>query len=149
MTIRAATLADVPDLVRMGQRFVTETAYRDLVALNPDQIAATAARLVDGPGSIVLVSDHGRGLTGMIGLLLFSHYVSGEPIAGEVMWWVEPEARGAGVALLAAGEAWAHEVGAVRLQVIAPTAMPAVGRLYARRGYAPIEVAYQKAVNGG
>ena len=47
----------------------------------------------------------------MLGLGLAAHPFSGVRLAVEVMWWVEPEARGRGRALWRAGERWAAEAG--------------------------------------
>lgn len=148
MRIRAATLADVPRLVALSGRFRAETAYRDLVADDPAQHAALFTQLVAGPASVVLVADDDGAVVGLIALLIAPHHFSGQRTASEVIWWVEPEARGAGVALLGAAERWAAESGAVTIQMIAP-ATPAgdrVARLYQRRGYAPVETSYQAPV---
>lgn len=142
LTIRAATTADVPRLVEMGQRFLQSTVYRDLLAENPEAMAAMATLLVDRADAVVLVAESHR-LTGMIGLLICPHHISGERMANEVFWWVDPETRGtSGLRLLRAAEAWAREHGAVRMQMVAPDA--SVGKIYERFGYAPIEIAYQR-----
>ena len=157
MTIRAATLADVPALVAMGRRFRAETAYRDLLAESVPQLTAMATRLVEGPASVVLVAEGGAGdrdadaaagaLVGMIGLVVFPHHLSAERIAGEVMWWVDPAARGVGIALLTAAERWAAEAGAEAIHLIAPADAEArLEPLYTRRGYQPFERAYQRRV---
>ena len=144
MTIRPATLADVPALVAMGERFRADSPYRDLCAENADAMAATCTRLITGPDSIMLVAEHAAGLVGMIGLILFAHHFSGARTAGELVWWVDPGARGTGLRLLRQGERWAAEAGATQMQMIAPDAR--VGRLYEHQGYAPVELTYQKAL---
>jgi hypothetical protein len=60
------------------------------------------------------------------------------------MWWVEPAARGCGLALLKRAERWALETGATAIQMSAPEAR--VGRLYERRGYRLVEMTYQAPV---
>src|SRR5262245_59761593 len=140
--IRAATLEDVPRLVEMGRQFREETEYRDLILDNPAQMQAMAERLVGGPDSVVLVADNGTTLVGMIGLLLYPHHLSGEATVGEVMWWQHQEQRGAGVRLLREAERWAVEQGAVKMQMIAPSAR--IGAFNAKRGYRLMEWAYQK-----
>jgi hypothetical protein len=82
----------------------------------------------------------------MIGIVAYRHPLSGVPTAGEVMWWLDPSARGGGLALLRHAERWAAETGAEQIQMIAPAANARVGRLYARRGYRPLETSYQAAV---
>ncbi len=78
----------------------------------------------------------------MIGLVLYPHHLSGEWTAGEVFWWVEPEARGEGLQLMKQAEAWARGRGAAAIQMIAPSTQ--VGVIYRRYGYAPIETTYSK-----
>lgn len=141
--IRHATLADVPRLVEMGRRFHAE-AYQDTLAENPTQMAVMARRLITDEHGVIFVAETDGRLVGMIGMLVYAHHLSAEWTAGEVMWWIEPEARGSGVRLLKAAEAWARDQGAQKIQMIAPNAR--VGTLYTRLGYVPIEVAYQKAV---
>lgn len=139
---RLATLADVDRIAEMGERFRASTVYRDTLAENRGQLAVLATRLIDSPdGDVLVVEQHGA-LVGMLALLAYPHHMSGERIAGELAWWVAPEARGCGVRLLRDGEAWARAQGAVYLQCIAPT--PEVEGLLARLGYAPLERTYQR-----
>ena len=144
MTIRAATIADVPRLVEMGIRFITETRYAVLLPVNVAQLTALMEELVSAAARTILVLERDGRLIGMLGLLAFTHPVSGEPVVSEVFWWVDPEARGDGLRLLTAAEHWTVDQGAVLLQMIAPT--PAVERLYTRRGYVPVERLYQRRV---
>lgn len=141
--IRDATAADVPRIVEMGQRFLRESHYAGVLSENPAQMASTAAWLIAEDAGFVAVDERGA-LVGMIGALLFRHHFSGELIAGEVFWWVEPASRGGGIRLMRRAEAWARARGAQRMQMIAPDAQ--VGQLYARLGYDPIEVAYERAL---
>lgn len=140
--IRAATLEDVPALVAMGGEFLATTPYRDRLADVPDARAATMVSLIEQEQSTVFVVDKGDGPVGMLGMLLYRQPLSGEAIAGEVFWWVDPEHRGAGLALWRAGETWARAMGARKIQMIAPT--EDVEQIYAARGYAPLERVYQR-----
>ena len=80
----------------------------------------------------------------MLGLLVYPHLLSNDRVAGEIMYWVEPSARGGGVRLLRAGERWAAAHGATVLQLVSPT--PEVDQFYARCGYVPVERMYWKAL---
>lgn len=144
MTIRPAVLADVPRLVAMGEHFIAQTGYQALLPINPAQIDALMRRLLEAEAGALLVLEGPSELVGMFGLYVFAHPISGERVASEVFWWVEPGARGGGLRLLAAAEAWAVAQGAVVFQMIAPT--PAVERVYVRRGYVPVERLYQRRV---
>jgi len=83
-------------------------------------------------------------MTGMLGALCFTHPLSGEWVASEFYWWVEPHARGGidSLRLLKLTITWARAQGAVRLHMIAPEGS-GVGRLYRRLGFVPVETAYQ------
>jgi GNAT superfamily N-acetyltransferase len=138
--IRLAAEPDIPRLVEMGRRFREETGYRAHIAENPAKMAQLAAQLAANGG--LLVSERDGRLVGMLGYILFDHFLSGEMVAGEVFWWVEPEHRGAGVRLLIEAERRARAAGASRMQMIAPT--DKVGQFYQRVGYEYVESAYQK-----
>jgi GNAT superfamily N-acetyltransferase len=138
--IRRATLGDVPRLVDMGVRFLGSSAYAATLTSNPEQMARVASCLIGDARGLVLVSEAAGRLTGMFGMMIFPHVLSGELVAGELFWWVEPEARGAGLRLLRQAEAWALSQGVRRVQMVAPT--PALSRVYARLGYAAIETTF-------
>lgn len=142
--IRPATDVDIPRLVEMGTRFISETTYRDRITNSPDAMLALAERLLTGgDDATVLVADRAGAVVGMIGLVAFAHHISGERVVGEVCWWVDPEARGsAGVRLLKAAEQWARARGATAIQMIAPT--DDVARIYLALGYVPVETTFQR-----
>jgi len=142
--IRQARQDDRERLLEMGMRFVAETEYRDLISAKPERIAATIDHVLGLPDGVVLVSENGKGVNGMIGLMAYDHPFSGERTAFEVVWWVDPEARGDGVRLLYAAEKWALAQGAKAIQMVAPNER--VGNLYARMGYRPVETSYQRSL---
>lgn len=142
--IRKATGADAEQINRMGQRFVSESPYGDLLTVSPVRLAETIAHVLGNPDGVILVSSKGEVLTGMIALLAYDHPFSGERMAFEVVWWVQPEARGDGVKLLKAAEEWAREHGIGKVQMVAPN--DRVGALYQRLGYAPVETSYQRSL---
>lgn len=143
--IRPAVASDIPRLVEMGLHFIRSTSYAQTLRENPAQMAKTATSVIAAQNGVVLVAEDSSGLVGMIGLMAFPHHLSGDLVAGELFWWQEPSARGAGVRLLKAAEAWAREQGALMLHMIAPTGQ--VGRVYQRLGYQSCEIAYQKELS--
>ena len=142
--IRPALSDDIPRLVAMGERFLTETVYRGRVPVNPAAMARTVTMLLHSDAGVVFVSEQDGVVVGMIGLLLYEHPITGEVTASELFWWVEPEYRGHGVRLLKRGEQWARASGAQQVHMIALT--PAVGQLYERLGYGYLEANYHKAI---
>lgn len=140
--IREATEADVDSIVAMGRRFLSETRYRGTIADNPAQMAVLARNLITNEVGVLLVSEAAGVLTGMFGAFLYVHPISGERMATELFWWVQPEHRGHGIRLLKHAERWARGQGAKALQMIAPT--PDVEAIYSALGYSQVETAYQR-----
>lgn len=140
--IRDATAADVHRLVEMGCRMIRETAYHKRLANNPRSLGNLMRNLIASPNASLRVSDQGGVVNGMIGACLYQHPLSGELVAGELFWWVEPECRGVGVKLLRDIERWADNHDAVRIQMIAPS--DRVAHAYEMMGYQKLETAFQK-----
>lgn len=143
MEIRLATAADVPRLVAMGITQIT-AVYGGAVPVNPEALEALMRSLVVGPEAATFVAVRDAVAVGMIGLVRFRHPATGEVTVGEMMWWLDPPARGAGVALLKRAEQWATDGGAAVIQMQAPTER--VARLYEHRGYRRLEVTYRRAL---
>jgi GNAT superfamily N-acetyltransferase len=146
--IRDAGLADVDALVDLGASFLAQTSYGALLPTSRVAIAAIMTRLIESPDGVLFVAvDRAGTLTGMLGALCFTHPLSGERVASEFYWWVEPAARGGrdSLRLLRLTITWARAQGAVRLHMIAPEGS-GVGRLYRRLGFVPVETAYQLAL---
>jgi len=140
--IREAKEADLGRLVEMGQRFLRESSYRAHLSDNPEQMRKLAKELTDR--NSVLVAEEDGQLTGMLGFLIYPHFLSGDLTAGEVFWWMEPGHRGAGVRLLRETEKRAQLAGASHVQMIAPNER--VAEFYERLGYRYIESSYQRTL---
>lgn len=141
-TIRRAGPDDLARIVEMGHRFLASVYAGRIGPPDPDRLAALAAWLLEDEQRALFVSESEAGLTGMIGLFLHPHAFTGELTATEMFWWVEPEARGHGLRLLQAAEAWARTAGAALLQMVAPD--DAIERLYVRLGFQKVETSYRK-----
>lgn len=144
MTIRPAVTEDVPRIVEMGLTFLRESSYRSIFLENAQQVATLAERLIGSENGDVLLIERGDSIVGMIGLLAFEHFISGQRAASEVVYWVDPSSRGCGVRLLRAAEAWAKAHGALMMQMISPSER--VDTLYERLGYVPVERIFQRAL---
>jgi predicted N-acetyltransferase YhbS len=145
MTIRPAVVSDVPSIVAMAEQFVRETPYAAHLVLSPSHVMQLAERLILSDDGVVLVAEDRGEPVGMVALQAFEHPMSGQRVAAEFAWWVNPHHRGSiGVRLLHAAEHWAIVNGATALQMIAPD--PRVGQLYARAGYHALETTFQKRI---
>lgn len=143
MTIRDATYDDVGQLVQLGFEFVATSEYRDLLQPDEDAVALTMRRLIEG--GVVFVAEEGEAIVGMLGMGLFAHPFTGRVTAGEMFWFVKPDARGSiGIRLLRRATQWAEDHGAVSIQMVAPN--EDVARIYDRLGYRKVETSYQRAL---
>jgi GNAT superfamily N-acetyltransferase len=141
--IRKAKLADVSRIVDMGMAFRKKTSYDKFLSENPGCMENVAKQLISNDG--LLLSEHAGEITGMLGFVVYSHFISGERIAGEVFWWVDERHRGKdGVKLLKEMERCAQSSGAKRIQMIAPNNR--VAEFYERTGYEFVESTYQKSL---
>jgi GNAT superfamily N-acetyltransferase len=101
-----------------------------------------------GIGVIFGLRNEERKLQGIFGAMKYPDPNTGEMVANEMFWWVQPEARGQGRSLLEAYEAWAGEQGARYLTMVhLSNSMPErLRKLYERRGYRESETHYIKEI---
>jgi GNAT superfamily N-acetyltransferase len=147
MSIREALPSDIARIVELGSRSLIEGPYKDQLADRPDVTTALAQKLVEMGNAKILVSETPDGIVGLFAFIVFAHYYSGETVAGEMIWYVIPEARKSNIALelLWAAERLAHELGAKKMQLTAPT--DEIAGMYQKlRGYRKVETAFQRAI---
>lgn len=150
MQIRAATLADVPEIVGMAERFYATTEFpaRLRFPFNADTVAQLATGLID---HVLLVADDGERLRGMVGLFVLPFLFNGaHTSAHEIVWWVDPEAQGAGAgkALLAAIEPACRAKGAEAIYMVhLASSPPQAAAIYERHGYVLTESSYVKRLD--
>ena len=140
--IRDAQKADIGRMVDMGQRFRKDTCYDKYLRDNPERMAELCETLIS-KGTLIVSEKEGE-IIGMLGFIIYPHFISGDIFAGEVFWWVEPEHRGEGLRLLKEMKSRARAAGAKFYQMIAPNESEAkVVRLYRRLGCELVESTYQ------
>jgi GNAT superfamily N-acetyltransferase len=144
MTIRPATVDDIPRLVEMGVAFLAESIYGKWFQPVPTLVEAVVRQTLEhGAGFVAVSGVNGAPLVGMIGILLGPHSFTGALIASEIAWYVEPRWRGStiGPRLLVAAREWATTNGATMLQLVAPT-KSRLGQYLEHIGYEAAETAY-------
>jgi len=141
--IRPATYVYVARIVEMGEKLIIDF-YPLAMTFDGPSLEKLTKRLIDGAGAVFVVDI--EIVVGVIALVLVTQPMSGETIATELVWWVDPNARGgrAALELLAAAETWAKLNGATRLQMIAPS--DKVCRFYEKLGFDRVEVAYMRTL---
>lgn len=143
MIVRPATPADRGAVIAMASRFIEETAYRAWPAT--EEHLGELFDLAHVHGVIFLAEDQGW-ILGMLAIVVVPHLLTERLYAEELCWWVNPAVRGglAAPRLLEAAEQFTRQRGLSCLKMVQPADQPTVGRLYSRRGFRPVEVAFVK-----
>lgn len=142
--VREAREADAARLDELVQHFLAATPYHAAVEVSPEQRGIVLARFLSGGFSgRILVAEREGVVVGLLGLLLFPNLLTGQITASDVLWWVEPTARGCGRLMLEHGEAWARLHGAQVMHIVAWD-NPRLEAFYARLGYVKLETVYSK-----
>lgn len=107
--IRQATATDIPLLVSYGQRYYDESVYAEWLTFSRRRVTDWFGYLVDSHDAVVFLTDGGMAAGAFNGL-----FMTEDPNANELLWWVAPEQRGKGRgrALRQALEDWAAKRGA-------------------------------------
>jgi len=145
-TIRKATLADVPGIIRMSAAFYPSCHYAQWCEMDEATVADLASNLIEN--HVFYVAEDGAALVGMVGVFVVPFMFNRNATFGcEVVWWVDPSARGGRVAmnLMQAIEQPLRDAGATRVQMVhMPNSPPQAAALYERAGYITSEVSYTK-----
>lgn len=146
--IRSATLEDVPGIVEMSRKFYTTTSYSGWADFNSETVTDLASNLTEN--HVMLVAESDGVLVGMVGLFVAPFMFNADKIgAYEVVWWVDPEAQGAGVGkmLLQAIEPACKERGANSIQMVhLASSPPQAAMIYERMGFRHTESSYTKVL---
>jgi len=135
--IRRATLDDLPEVLRIGLEFHAYSPW-SMLSADPEALSEFLAKVIEH--GAVFLSDEG-----MVGGVLNPAYFNPAHImAAELFWY----AKSGGTELRQALEAWAAESGCcgITFSGLVDKHEPAMRRVFARAGYAPIETAYFKRI---
>lgn len=145
MQVRKATEADLPAILDMGARFYATTSYAGFADYDRGSVESLVRMLMD-TGVFLVTGD----LSGMVGLAVAPFmFNNAHKAAYEVVWWVNPEARGGMTAarLLKAAETACREAGCTAVQMVhMADSPPQAGALYARYGYRHTETSWTKVL---
>lgn len=142
---------DIPDITRMCLAFKAASPYAFLET-SQDQVRQTILRLIEGDKNenVVVLAKEGNKTVGMVAGVAQPFLFSNERVAGELVWWVDPEHRKSthGKELHAAFEFWAAKVGAavVTMALLEDKRADKITKLYERKGYTLAERAFLKKV---
>lgn len=140
---RQAMASDAEAIVRMFQQFVSSTQYARYVGSNPASCAQMIKRMLESDDAAIFVVGDDP-IIGMLGVMVFVQPFSGEIVASELFWWLDPAHRGHGGWLLRRAEKWARTHGARRMSMMAPADKERVAMIYRAFGYSEVEHVYQR-----
>ena len=143
--IRPATLADIEQMVVLGQRF---HAYADVaeIPFDPESFRVTLQRGLLDPDQCYLVAEVDGAVQAMAGAIAYPPYFNHAARTGqELFWWSE---CGEGMRLHDALATWARGRGCQSFAMIAlaDTRSALMARLYKRMGYRPSEQTFIKGL---
>lgn len=150
-------MGDIDAIVAMAQRFYPLSPYPAIYGDMPAQQAAGLAIVaLQGmvehgirPGVMLVAEDDGA-LVGMLALYLDAATFTPAVVAGEIVWWMEPENRGGmgAIRLVREAEKAAKARGAdvVRMAVLG-TSPHEASEILQRLGYAPTEWIHSKRLD--
>lgn len=140
--IRLAEETDFERITELGRKYLLEGPYKDQLTDNPEAVERFFFWLFKQENARIIVFEE-DGVQGVFAFFIYPHYYGGELCANELIWCVDENHRGRGsMELLWAAESMAYDMGAVRMQLTAPTRE--VGLIYEKcKGYKLVEVGYQ------
>ena len=130
----------------MGSTFFAEGGLKGNFV--PEVFARKWGQLIDSGVGFVLGLFNEKHLIGVFGSIVAEDLNNTDLVANECFWFVKPEARGRGFALLLAYEEEAKRRGAVRCSMVHLKSLQPerLGSIYEKRGYIPTETAYLKTL---
>lgn len=149
VTIREATLDDLPALARIGRKFYEEAElsgeYRE------ERFVESWAKFMGLGIACVLVAEEDDQILGGFAGLIYDSIFTDDLWFDEVCWYVDPEHRGgtAAMRLFRAAQEWSRDKGVVVMRVgHRVNLMPErLGRFYQAAGFKPSEVLFSREIN--
>ena len=143
MKVRAATLHDLPAATLAVSVFAAEAYPNE--TMDARHVAAFLSATMRNPdGLVVLMETDGGMFAGLFVAVLHRHLLTGQPSMGEILFYVDPAARGHGKKLLSYAEDRARERGCARATLCHLDTTPRLETAYRRWGYKPLERSYGK-----
>lgn len=149
LKVRLAEYQDVPALIRLGRDFYFQSPYADKIDLDLITWKDVLEGFIGNPDAILMIGEKDGVVVGFcIGTISPCYFNRNEIVSQEMIWYVDPEARGCGAPIFKAFEAEAKKRGAsVNLCTSTPNLREdAVGAFYNRAGYMDAGKQYLKRI---
>ena len=149
-TIRRATHADIPEIVRMAVLFYATTEYAPLVPFDEATVGHLAQVMIEHHLFLVAGGAAGEPLLGMVGMFTVPFTFNRHwKMAAELVWYVDPAAQrnGLGMQLLHAMEDEGVQDACQLFQMMTLATSPKhASDAYLRDGYVPAGNSFLKVV---
>lgn len=143
MSIREATLEDVPEMVSIGEAVMAGSEALADLPRDREAMTAYVASFISAKNAAALVFETGNAVVGFILAMVTPSALGGGEIAGKKASWIMKH-PGHGAPLLRAAEAWAASKGATSFFASLPDPMPRP--VMERFGYRAAETVYIKTL---
>jgi GNAT superfamily N-acetyltransferase len=151
LTVRVATLDDIPAYMVLAAAFVATTPISHIVPFDREGTAGFVSAALDNPDMLILVAEDAGEIVGITGALIYPMYFNPAKLVAQELWWyLTPKARGGSASkmLFQTIEKWAKDKGANAMFMIAlaDERVDTMAKVYKRSGYAPVERTYVKGL---
>jgi GNAT superfamily N-acetyltransferase len=152
MKVRAATIWDIPEYSELAMDFISSNPLAHIAKADKDEVSGFLLDAIDRDGALIILAEVGNNIAGICGAMIYPIYYAPSVLVGSELWWfVKPEYRGslAGKMMRETIENWAKSKDAQAMLMVAleNEKIDAVGRLYKRHGYTPMEHTYMKGLH--
>ena len=139
-----ATVSDLPRMETAAREFYASTGFQKCFDMG--RFCAFWTNLFQEDIGVIFALDDGDEIPGALGGVVFPDPYSETLISTGFFWYVSKEARGRGIELYRAFEAWAVERGCsqIRMAHLFDLMPEKMARTYHRLGFVPMEVHYIK-----
>lgn len=152
VTVRTATVEDLPCYMDLAAAFVATTPVNHLIPFDRDSTAAFVEAALDSDNMVVLVAEDDAEIVGITAALAYPMYFNPSKLVAQELWWyIKPNARGglASKLLFQEIEKWGKSKQAAAMFMIAldNDRVTTMAKMYGRLGYAPTERVFVKGLN--
>ena len=146
MEIVKGTIEDIELLYPIAANFYSSSKF--LNGFMPVVFKQSWTTFLSSGLGVLFLLKNDNGIHGMLGGMKYPDPNSGELIATEFFWFVNPEKRGQGLKLLKAFESWAKEQECKKIIMVhlADLMPDRIKQIYEKSGYEMLETHYVKEV---
>lgn len=148
--IRDATIDDLDEFIRLSIRSYKASKFNEIVDLDEKSLRKTYKGLLENPKGIVKILDIDGQSRGVIGSFIIPFYLNyNYHICQEIIWWIDPEYRGHGKAMLEETEKKAKVLGAKMMVMVSLESFKPkiIERFYKSNNYILVEHNFVKELN--